>query len=661
MKLTKALVKDAFSRKTFERGYNYFKEGYVTQGIDFQDRIWGMVAGSRRQPYRVSVLMEENQIVSECSCPVGYMCKHGVALALRWVKEPGSFLEVKTVMDSLREKSKEELIVVLEDVLGSNPALIYRFELAFQMADPGRMKINLEAMERRITYALSGDLDYYHIDGAVEELEEICGTAGSLEERSRFMDAARLYMLLVEGCTNAYERGADDSNGSIGGLAQDCISLFNDCMEKVEDPGFRDAMLMRVAQLYEREDYGLETEDMFLGVATETNIERIEDELNRQLKDYLKRHRGRDGWLADYKRREVKGILTELYEKIGRIDEALELVRSEMRDAGDHVHLADILIRAGRYEEALGTLKECRKFKNSKKNRELADGYLRLVEALMREGQSDKVDIQEAMEFATVLIGTPPWWFDRKEYDRIRSVFKELDAHERLISYARERFAGTSTLAEILLYEKDTLGAAETLDTMKEVRGELAMRIAAKSKSEGLTDVALRMTSLALRSGYSPQYKSADREVEELVSEFLTSASKEDLKDMVLSLQVEKDLSSFIAEELAVRAPGLVRLMIKDDMEAYEFGDLMRIMDRLVESRPTDAQYLANLWVSEFVVRSHVYYDKAIKMLKLMKKAILKMDGETDWKEYISSFEGRYRTRKMLMKKLAAEGLIRQW
>ncbi|MEE9224351.1 MAG: hypothetical protein V3U51_06360, partial [Thermoplasmata archaeon] len=53
MKLTKALVKDAFSRKTFERGYNYFKEGYVTQGIDFQDRIWGMVAGSRPQPYRV--------------------------------------------------------------------------------------------------------------------------------------------------------------------------------------------------------------------------------------------------------------------------------------------------------------------------------------------------------------------------------------------------------------------------------------------------------------------------------------------------------------------------------------------------------------------------------------------------------------------------------
>ncbi len=50
--------------------------------------IAGLVQGTQRQPYRVSVelaLLSDGQVnafESNCSCPVGFDCKHGIALAL---------------------------------------------------------------------------------------------------------------------------------------------------------------------------------------------------------------------------------------------------------------------------------------------------------------------------------------------------------------------------------------------------------------------------------------------------------------------------------------------------------------------------------------------------------------------------------------------------
>ena len=547
---------------------------------------------------------------------------------------------------------------MLEDILRSYPALISKIELAVQKADVGKEKINLEAIERRISYAVSGNLDYYHIDGAVDDLEEIYKMAESLEEKSKFKDAAEVYSRLVEGCTNAYNIGADDSNGNMGDLAHSCVESFNECMGKVDDQGFKDAMLLRVADLYEREDYGLETEDMFSGVVTETNIKKIEDELHRQLDDYLKKHKKRDRFFSNYKKKEVKEILAGLYEKIGHFDDALEIARSEMESIEDHLLTADMLIRAGRYDDALETLRNCSKFKDSKRRYGLAEVYLRLTEALMREGQSENIDIQEAIEYAVILIAPRPWSFEHEEFDRIKSLFKKLDTHERFVSTAKKKLAGTSALVEFLLHEEDIVGAAEILGTVKEISGGLAIQVAAKAKNKGLTDIAMRTTALALKSGYSRPYRGTKTKELVLIRELLSSASREELDDLVSNLNVDDSLSIFMAEELATKTSGLALRVLKDDIEAYKASDLMRIVDKLTESGPDDAKYLADLWISKFVMRSHVYYDDAVKMLGLVKKAVVKAEGGGAWKKYISSFEMKYRTRKRLIEKLRGAHLI---
>ena len=658
MKLTRTKLKTAFDNRSFERGENYFEQGYVVRGIKFQDKLWGQVSGSRPEPYRVSVSLKNGEVESKCSCPVGYMCKHGVALALNWIKRSESFIDTSKIIESLRGKSKEELVVLIDNIIHSNPALIPKFELVMQKADAGSAEINLEAIKRRITYATSGNLNYYHIDGAVEELWEIYEIGERLKEKSKFKDAAEVYSRLVEGCTNAYDIGADDSNGNLGDLAHSCVESFNECMEKVDDTRFRDAMFMRAAKLYEREDYGLNTEDMFLGVVTKANIKKIEEELHRQLENYTQGYRRGDSFFSNYKREEVKEILVGLYEKIGRTADALELAQSDMRNIGDHVFTADILLQAGKYDEALETLRKCSKFKDFKENYKLANAYVKVIDALIWKGLSGKIDIQEAIEVAIFLIGRSPWSFNHEEYDRIKSIFQKLDAREKFVSTAKKRFIGTYALVELLLHEGDIGGAAEALETIEDIGGGQAIKVAVKAKTKGLKDLAKRMTSLALRSGYSYPYGGTKSKELVLIRELLSKASKDELDDIVLNLNVDDRLSLFIAEKLAVRSPGMVRQMLKEDLEAYETSKLMRIVDKLTESSPSEAQYLGDLWISKFVTRSHVYYDDVIKMLRLVKKAFLRSDGEIGWNKYISSFETKYRTRKKLVEKLRTSRLI---
>lgn len=74
-----------FDQRDNNRGRIYQTQGHVKDIHIEQDgaKIEADVQGSARQPYHVSVSVEKRfgivQIESHCTCPVGYMCKHGAA------------------------------------------------------------------------------------------------------------------------------------------------------------------------------------------------------------------------------------------------------------------------------------------------------------------------------------------------------------------------------------------------------------------------------------------------------------------------------------------------------------------------------------------------------------------------------------------------------
>lgn len=91
-RLTRNHIKSACGPASFQRGLNYWKEGRVLECIEADspdpriEIISAMVRGSGPHIYRQHIELRENtkggvEIDGECSCPVGYDCKH-VAAAL---------------------------------------------------------------------------------------------------------------------------------------------------------------------------------------------------------------------------------------------------------------------------------------------------------------------------------------------------------------------------------------------------------------------------------------------------------------------------------------------------------------------------------------------------------------------------------------------------
>jgi superfamily II DNA or RNA helicase len=97
LRLSRADIREYVGNSYFERGRSYFEQGRVA-GIEViasdaqRLRLQGEVRGSGGRLYRQQIEIEWARygpsIDGECSCPVGYNCKHVAAVCLAWKASP---------------------------------------------------------------------------------------------------------------------------------------------------------------------------------------------------------------------------------------------------------------------------------------------------------------------------------------------------------------------------------------------------------------------------------------------------------------------------------------------------------------------------------------------------------------------------------------------
>lgn len=79
-------LKDEFGDRTFQRGTNYASRSRATVVQNQPGYLTGVVQGSNYEQYHSTVswarVGHRIDVKAECSCPVGYRCKHAVALIL---------------------------------------------------------------------------------------------------------------------------------------------------------------------------------------------------------------------------------------------------------------------------------------------------------------------------------------------------------------------------------------------------------------------------------------------------------------------------------------------------------------------------------------------------------------------------------------------------
>jgi uncharacterized Zn finger protein len=230
-KLTENIIQDIFGDTTFFKGLDYYNHGYVSNTVKIGDILFSQVIGGSAKPYEVRAFINDAETSTKCTCPVGYMCKHGAALFLKWILEPSSFVDADRFLLSLERMSKGEIISIMEKMLKQNPSLITEFSIEKEE----KPEINIDTISEKIGWIVHGELDYYHVWDAIHSLEEIKNTADRLKEKGSYKNASEVYLALVRGGVTAYEEGIDDSDGGMGDFVSHSIHDFNECMEQIDD------------------------------------------------------------------------------------------------------------------------------------------------------------------------------------------------------------------------------------------------------------------------------------------------------------------------------------------------------------------------------------------------------------------------------------------
>jgi tetratricopeptide (TPR) repeat protein len=548
------------------------------------------------------------------------------------MKGRGSFLDADNLLASLERRDKSELIKIISAILEEEPVLASKFALSEEVSEK---RVNIETISRRISHILRGFLDYYAVPGVVSELEEVKKIGDKLAENGSFKEAVDVYLLLVERGVDAFENGADDSDGILGDFVIECVEDFNKNVEKLGEEEKRD-LIYKIMDIIVVEDYGLDTDEMLYGMATKENIVVIEEELLRRIP------KSGESFHVEYHRRRILDLLSELYESLGLYEDALKvMIKAGLKSKDDYLRLARALMVKGKDKEAFEYVREGVRLREGV-NYALDELYFNLVNQFLGEKREVEVKEEEAVNTALNLLSSH---FKPETYELIKGVFGKIGRYEELISAIKTR-CGESVAISVLLHDAHLDDAIERAISSTTLHPMRIIEVADAAKERGKQEEALKLTLKALKQGFI----SANESVSDLIKLFVKCSDERELKEAigyVSTVSIAKIFADALLErsqEYAVRVlERFIMEMGKDEIKGY--------------AKKLGGEYalrICHSWVSEAVNRSHVYYDDAIDILKTMRE----IAGEEEWKGHIQAFMEANKGKKKLVEKIRGVKLV---
>ena len=167
--------------KTFvTRGRTYLREGMVLDTAWDADSgiLTAKVSGNSALPYSQTIKAEESFIDGNCSCPVGYNCKHVAAVLLSWLernidktapaKKGDNQLAVNNWFNKLERISAHQAVRSDNSVLPGDELLIYELSPASRYDDTDSIQVTIlksrllkrGGMGKELPYRYQTDLIY---------------------------------------------------------------------------------------------------------------------------------------------------------------------------------------------------------------------------------------------------------------------------------------------------------------------------------------------------------------------------------------------------------------------------------------------------------------------------------------------------------------------
>jgi len=396
IKLTIQQVRSRATDNSFQRGQSYYHSGAIFDTARRGDEIEGFCQGSNVRPYHVKVALSDRGIVSaSCTCEYDYGgdCKHVVALLLTYVAEPESFVERPDLEDSLADRSKEELIALVRQMVKRDPDLQTLVERPIPNKQQARPLVNTESFRRELRRAMQQVGEWGDTTG-VDAVYSVKESADSFAQADDWRSASLIYQVILEEATadqNAYYW--HDEEGDLSVALDEVITSLAGCLDHVgEDAAMRAAIFKSVLDVViwnmdeAERDLGLDALDSILRYVRPKDIPairaRIETALERQRRS---RYGGwgvgvYESFLSDLdaldnvdpeitlQRLREKGVYNVLFEKLlalGRAQEAIAVVREHLKGIGERLVVLPRLVEAGYDDDAIQLARELLYFKQS--------------------------------------------------------------------------------------------------------------------------------------------------------------------------------------------------------------------------------------------------------------------------------------------------------
>jgi uncharacterized Zn finger protein len=622
-------VQSAFGNVTFNRGMGYYENKYVLMRVKKGNKLIGTVIGAMPEPYRVWVEITDT-INSRCSCPVGVMCKHGVALILEWINHKDSFLDADDLMVSLEAKDKNELLDIINLILEEDPFLASKLGFSKEIDE---VKVNMESISTRIDYSMEGFIDYYAVSGVVHELEEVKKIADNQGKEGNLRDAIEIYLLIIEKGAKNYGN-VDDSSGELGDLVAECVEDASNSLIALDEED-KQALVHRIIRIVEKEDYGLETEQMLFAVATPHNMHIIEEELLRRVPEAGVDNHSR------YQRRKIIELVSSLYMNLNLPENSLKTVlKAGLENKDDYLRIASFLVGEGRSQEAFVYVTEGLQLKEER-NYSLDKLYFDLMNRFSDEKWL-QVNERDALEVAVNLLS---YHRDIKKYSMIKRLFIKIEKYDELLQAIITK-CDDSVVIPILLKEDRLDEAVKRAFSSRYLYSDLIVKVAEAAKDKGQNTDAVNLTLKALEKG---QFKINATFVE--LVDFLVEELEDEKIEEAINLTMNVPAAKIFATALLKRSQESALRLLERLLPYLEKAEIKFYMERL------NAEYVVKLskpWISQTVNISHIHYNDALDILMLLKEMISKAEFE----KYVHWLAKSNKGKKKLLKMMEERGLI---
>ena len=222
---------------TFEEGVAYEAQRTMANVNYSGMRLEAECLGPMPHIYEMEVVLDAQGIFdSRCDCPAGGACKHVTALLLTWLDDRDASLESSQPTNYLAQRSKEELIALINQMVKQTPNLSNWFDVA-PKSEHSPPQMEPEMIRQQVTLIMSNynntEMPSYRL--FAKQLLPLVNVAHEYAKAGDWCNAATVYEIITRGVLDEKLDFMDDEH-DFSAIITHCIMGLGKCLNATLAP-----------------------------------------------------------------------------------------------------------------------------------------------------------------------------------------------------------------------------------------------------------------------------------------------------------------------------------------------------------------------------------------------------------------------------------------